>query len=179
LFASVSLLGLCGCVSYQFQLVQPGQYAQTIGEQPITIVYEPLQYRVSRHDDRLVLQIENPTANPVNLVGSRSFIVDPGGESRPIRGRGIAPHSHVVMTLPPQPRTVATYGYPGYYGPMWYGPYGYPYGPYYYPYAYSSSYEIITPYDWQWKKGEVRVQLSYSYQATTFEHQFVFSKQEK
>lgn len=177
-FASVSLIGLCGCAHYQFLLVQPGQYAQVVGEQPIRIVYEPLQYQLARHDDRLILQIENPTANPVNLVGSKSYVVEPQGESRPVRGRAIAPHSRVRMSLPPKPPRITTYGFAGYWGPgpFWYGPYGY--YPGYYPYGYAESYELITPYDWHWKKGDVRLHLSYSYQATTFEQEFVFSKQE-
>ena len=160
-------------------MVQPGQSPQLIGEQPVTVVYEPLRYHVSRHDEQLVLQIENPTANPVNLVGQKSYVVDPAGESRPIRGRSIAPHSYVQMRLPPTRQTMTTYGYgPGYYGP--YGPYWYyPYGPYYYPYTYAQSFELVTPYDWKWQQGDVRLQLSYSYQATSFEHQFLFSKQWK
>ncbi len=183
-------LALCGCAQFEYRLAQPANFAQTIPKQGVTVPYPPVEYHLARQDDYLAVQIVNPTEELVNLVPNKSYVVDPGGGSHPLRGRVIAPHSHTVLVLPPAPLSVYGYGYGpyyGYYGPYWYpyyrwGPYypyrfGFYYGwPYYAPYSYS--YQVVTPDHWEWKVGEVRLRLGYESAGSNFEHDFVFERQQ-
>src|SRR5579872_6978088 len=112
---------MTGCASYEYQIVEPVSLARHIADQPVPVAYEPLEYRFVRYKDRLGMTIMNPTDDRIILLGDRSYVVDPRGESHPIRGRIIAPHSYTAMLLPPKPATVET-TYPGTYayGPGWY-----------------------------------------------------------
>ena len=41
-------------------------------------------------ENRLVLQIQNKTDDPIQLLGERSTVVDPGGQSHPLASHGTA-----------------------------------------------------------------------------------------
>src|SRR3974377_2442576 len=101
--ALASTLTLCGCKTYEIRLVEPAQYAQRIGEPEIVVSYEPLEYRLAAQHDRLAIRVINPTDDSITLRGDKSYVVDPKGESHPIRGWAIAPHSHMRLLLPPVP----------------------------------------------------------------------------
>lgn len=170
---------VCGCQHFDFRMVEPAQGAQVIQKQPVTLSESPLDYRIVRRHDRLAMTIMNPTDVPVTLLASKSYVIDPHGESHPMRGGVIGPHSHMRVFLPPVPASMTFYSsYPMYA----YGPWGPFYGPYYdypfWPYAptYSYSYNIITPFDWRWKSGPVRLQFGYDQAGKAFEHRFTFEK---
>jgi hypothetical protein len=168
-----------GCRTYDYQIVRPAPGGR-IADQPVTIQYEPLQYRLSRQHERLALHISNPTDDRITLRGDRSYVVDPQGESHPVRGRVIGPHSYTRMLLPPEPITYPYYGY----GAGWGGGWGGPYSPYwdgfYNDFYYSPSvwyYQTRTPYDWEWKTGLARLHLSYERNGQTFAHDFEFIRE--
>ncbi len=170
-----------GCVSYRYRIEQPSTGAPPVTDKPVFIHYDPLDYQLRRDHDRLAMQISNPTADRIVLLGNRSFVVDPHGESHPLRGRVIGPHSYAWLLLPPFP---FTYAYPDYWawgpywGPGWYDPFwGGWYGPYYGPppMAYE---QVITSYDWRWKSGLARLRLTYERNNKIFEHNFEFVREE-
>jgi len=101
------LLGvtLCvsGCVSYQYRVVQPAMGAPPVRAEPVTIHDDPLDYQLYHYRDRLAMHVTNPTEDRITLLGNRSFVVDPNGESHPIRDRVLAPHSFTKFLLPPIP----------------------------------------------------------------------------
>jgi hypothetical protein len=175
-----SMLALCGCRHYEYRLVEPAQYARVIGKEPVTIPYDPLQYRLARQNDHLAMRIVNPTDDPVRLLENKSYAIDPQGETHPVRGHFIAPHSYVRLNVPSIPITYTVYNTPpplGFY-PGWSYPFhsSYPfYDPFFYE-PYPSSYQVRTPYDWDWKEGPVRLHLGYDRAGKEFEHNFVFER---
>lgn len=182
LFAAGSLF-LTGCSTYQYRVVQPTTGAPPVASQSVSVHYDPLEYTLSRDHDRLVLQINNPTDDKIVLVGNRSFVVDPNGESHPMRDRVLAPRSFAKLALPPMP---FTYAYPDYfaYGPgwgwfyagSWYDPFWGPgwWGPP--PLTYR---QVLTSYDWHWKEGPARLRLMYDHGGKTFEHDFEFVREKQ
>ena len=182
--AAVPLLGvttamaLCGCAHYEYRLVEPATASPLIGKEPVAVACPPLQYSLARRGDHVVVRITNPTGQSVTLLPGRSYVVDPLGESHPVRGLSLGPHSYVPLLLPPlQPRVV------GYYAPYWgYGPMdvgGYPFwGPYFWPYppTYAYSYRLHSPYFWHWKQGRVRLHLGYQSAGNAFDQDLVFDR---
>ena len=126
-----------GCATYEYNLVQPPDLARHIGSKAEeTINLEPLQYRLITVENRLVIRIFNPTDDPIELLGPRSTIVDPAGQSHAVRAQTIAPNSFIKLILPPQRPQVY---YPT--GPTFgvgvgtaYRVDAQPWGPYYWPY---------------------------------------------
>jgi hypothetical protein len=191
LLALASGLFLCGCKHFEYRIVQPANAAQTIGKQTITVPYDPLEYRFTRPDDYISMRVANPTDDPITLLSAKSYILDPEGETHPLQNRTIAPHSYVRMTLPPTARVYSPsyagglglgFGY-GFHDPLLFnGRFGYPY---YYPYYGLSDpfyyappvyVQQITPYDWEWKQGEVHLKLEYERAGKNFVHNLVFER---
>ena len=178
---------LCGCQTYHYRIVQPSTAPAVVGTRPAVIRQEPLEYRVSQDEGRVKLRIINPTAERVILLGGRSYVVDPAGESHPVRGRVLGPHSYVQLLLPPIPFKFAhpdyTWGWgwdAGNWGWGWpdYAPMA---GPYYSegffgppPIVYSRA---LTAYEWKWKQGPVQLHLAYERGAASFEHDFKFDRE--
>lgn len=185
---AVALLG-GGCKTYVYRVVQPPQSGPAlVGEQPLQIKEPPLDYRLYRYKDHLLVHVVNTTDDRITLQGNRSYVIDPQGESHPLRGRVLGPHSYSVLMLPPFPITaqvVGGYGpgwgwgggwgwgwgwgpgiYNGFYGDWFYGP----------PIAY---YQLVTPYDWLWKEGPVRVRLSYEGENKHFTHDLEIVREPK
>lgn len=89
------------------------------------------------------------------------------------------------LLLPPIPASYMVSAPCGWWGPGYFAGPSYPapffgtfYGGYYCPVV--TSYEITTPYDWDWHTGSALVQLTYEREGKTFEHTFVFiRKREK
>src|SRR5258708_4326055 len=88
---------ISGCKTYNYQLAEPPNLATLITDKPVTVTYTPLEYTLVRQHDRLGMTIMNPTDDRVTLDSHRSYVVDPRGESHPLRGRSIAPHSYIRM----------------------------------------------------------------------------------
>jgi len=179
-----------GCKEFEYRIVQPPQFAQVIPKDKTLIVpYDPLEYRISRQDDYLVLQLSNPTSDPIRLAENRSYLITPQGETHPVRGQFIGPHSFIRMTLPGLPPSLNVYGYTPFYGGFYanrfypgYGSFPYysyyyaPYGPpFYMPYTYS--YQMVTPYNWAWEAGDARLHLGFDRAGKEFDHEFLFTKQ--
>ena len=96
------LLLTAGCATYEFDLVEPADLRAHVGRKATTTVpVDPLVYRLRAAEGRLVMWIDNPTSDPIQLVGERSTVVDPRGESHPVVGRTIAPGSFVKLIFPP------------------------------------------------------------------------------
>jgi len=177
LLLTFTLLFLCGCRTYVYRVIEPTGVSKPVTDQPIIIRYDPLEYRLVRQKDRLAVRIINPTTDRITLDGNRSFAVDPEGESHPIRGHILGPHSYSRMLIPPIP---FTYAYPDYswgWGWGWgWGPYDPFWGPFYGPAFYGpppvSYMHVISRYDWAWKTGPARLRFTYERNTNTFEHNF-------
>jgi hypothetical protein len=168
---------LSGCTTYVYRIVQPPDAPHLVADQPVGIHYDPLDYQLSRDHDRLAMLISNPTEERIALLGFRSYVVDPQGESHPVQGMAIGPHSFGRLSLPP-PAVLVPYtdywswgwgwgwGWHGWYDPYW-GPYGGYVGPP--PVSYA---RIPTPFDWSWKTGAARFRFAYERNTNFFEHDF-------
>lgn len=181
LLVAVALV-LNGCVSFVYRVVEPPGVPSLIADQHVVLHYPPLEYQLSKSDNRLLMTINNPTEDRITLLGNASVVVDPNGLSHPIRTQVIGPHSYTGFYLPPPARYVAYpdywwgYGWGGWYGP--YGPYGPYWGPYYGPPPVSYA-RITTPFDWTWKTGPARLTLTYQSKTNVFEHRFEIVREEK
>ncbi len=160
-----------GCQSYEYRVVRPPGVGQPITGQPVIIQYDPLEYRLVRRSDQLDMHITNPTEDRITLLGNRSYVIDPQGESHLIRSLVIGPHSFSSMLLPPAPIIFTSYGWGGW-GWGW-GPYlpGDPFFVDFYPPPVFYT-QIKTPYDWYWKIGTAKIHLSYERNRKTFDHDF-------
>ena len=92
-----------GCARYEYDIVSPADLQAHIGtKSDTTTTVDPLIYRWRTVDNRLVVRIFNPTNDPIQLLGEKSTVVAPTGESHPLRGQTIAPQSHAKLILPPR-----------------------------------------------------------------------------
>ena len=104
--AGVLVIGLLalttGCARYEYDLVQPQEFAGHIGKGVDRAAsVPPITYRMRTVDNRLVIRASNDTDEAIELLGDKSSIVDPNGQSHPLRNQSIAPHSFVKLILPP------------------------------------------------------------------------------
>jgi len=176
---------LCGCQTYQYRITQPAPGGTVTSKQPVALHYDPLDYHFSTYENHLAVNIANPTDDRIGLQGGRSFVVDPKGESHPLRDRVIAPHSFTRMLFPPIP-----FGYPypdyywwgprwGYWGPGWYDPFwGGWYGPWVYGPPSVSYAQVLTVFDWEWKTGPARLRITYERNGKTFEQDLEIIREE-
>ena len=182
-------LAVTGCAKYEYNLVQPQDLAAHIGKNTDHVVaLPPLEYRLRSYDNRLVMRIGNPTTQPISLLGERSFVVSPRGESHPLRSQTIAPNSYIKQIFPP-PR-------PQYYhpGPTFgvgigtsVGGFHHRHHPHYHyhdPLPYPEP-QYISVYDgadeafyWDWEgQSEASMTLVYRSGADEFKHEFTFRRQ--
>jgi hypothetical protein len=163
-----------GCARYEYDVVEPQDLAQHVGKQPVTLPVEPLAYHLRSVESRLVMVVENPTGEPVKLLGDDSFVVDPDGRSHPLRSQTIAPESNIKLIFPPvRPRLEGTgpsfgigvgvgysrYGHRGYYGRRGF------YDPFFYDDLEPRYYSVVddgTSY-WDWE-GETAVRVTLVYE---------------
>ena len=101
LMLSVFAGGGGGCARYEFDVVEPQDLSQRVGKGPVHLPVEPLVYHLRAAEGRLVMFVENPTGEPVKLLGDDSFVVDPDGRSHPLRSQTIAPRSNIKLIFPP------------------------------------------------------------------------------
>lgn len=192
---------LAGCAKYDYQITQPEALATRITDVPTRIDAGELTYHMQSNANRLVIQIFNPSAQSVQLLGDRSFVVDPGGFSRPIGPATIAGNAYSQLMLPP-PRPYYEhygprwggyghyaggygYGYGGaYYRSAMYGAYGPHYRPLYFPGIDPFDPEIVVYNDpnnamhWEWS-GETAIRLSFTYRReddSTFRDEFTIQR---
>jgi hypothetical protein len=185
---------LTGCAHFEYDLVRPASLARHIGDKQAQVLHvDPLEYRMQSAEDRLVIKIYNPTDDTIQLLGRASSVVDPEGESHPLRDRTIAPGSFVKLILPPlapeiEPvgpvigvGVVGPYPYPyrrRFYRRAWGDPWG---GVWYYPAypepAYYSVYDVNDPYYWDWDdEADVRLILVFQRGKGQFRQEFTFHR---
>src|SRR5260221_5868452 len=93
---------LCGgCAHYEYDIVNPPQLQQHIGEREVVVRVEPLEYRFMAYEDHLIAHIFNPSGDVIQFLGEQSTIVDPSGQRHPLRGQRIPPNTHMKLVLPP------------------------------------------------------------------------------
>jgi hypothetical protein len=92
---------LAGCARYDFQITQPTKLAQRITNAQTRINTERLAYDMVAKENRLVVMAYNHGTEPLQLLGDKSFVVDPKGQSHPLRSQTLAPKSYVKLILPP------------------------------------------------------------------------------
>ena len=190
--ALVLLLFATGCAHYEYNIVQPDNLQAHIASKLATRVkLDPLEYSFRAVEDYLVIRIYNTANDPIHLVGERSTVVSPEGQSHPLRPMTIAPGSFIKLIFPPmRPRlepvgpTIGI-GFGMRAGRHFFAP-GYPVG---YPYAYPPYYAYDEPryfiaygpdesYYWDWD-GETDVTATFVYRRNDkeFQHRFVFHRQ--
>ena len=187
LFAAL-LVTTSGCARYEYDIVRPPEAQQHVGGQRDTVVaLDPLMYRMRSVENHLVVRIHNPTSDRIQLLGAESFVVDPHGESHPMRAQTIAPHSFIKLILPPPPPEVAPagpsiqFGIGAGFGAAYPYSYGY-FDPFYDPVwdrpRYYAVYEPGGAFYWEWP-GESDVRLNLVFQRDEqkpFSHEFVFHR---
>jgi hypothetical protein len=189
LTAILALLTLAGgCTKYEYDLVEPPELARHIGgERDEVVRVDPLVYHMRSYDNHLIIRIENPTDDPIRLLGDQSTVVDPGGQSHPLRTQTAAPHSFIKLILPPprpyyRPRSNIGFGIGvgmglvyrrgGYWGgATFYDPWDWDEPQYY------ALYDPGNVAYWDWE-GETEVKLNFVYERgeRTFRHAFVFGR---
>jgi len=103
------LLAFTGCARYEFDVVEPPELARHIGpDKWETANWGPVDYRLRTVENRLVVDVHNVTDREMRLLGDRSYVVGPDGQSHPLGGRVIGPKSFVRLILPPMLRAVPT-----------------------------------------------------------------------
>jgi hypothetical protein len=189
-------LVLAGCARYEYHIVEPADQQMRIGREVRTLPIEPLEYSMQTYDNRLVVHVRNPLAEPVQLLGHESYVVDPHGQSFPLRTQTIAPGSYVKLILPPMPPRIYRGGprfgvgvglrvhhYRRHHYPYWgyYDPFFYPYHPAFYPPAYDGPHYLdvgsLDPTYWEWRgQTTVRILLRYLRGNQRFGHEFVIDR---
>src|SRR5690242_1464878 len=92
---------LIGCARYDFQVIKPDTLATRVTQTASRIQTPNMVYYMQAYENRLVVQIHNGEQAPVELLGEKSFVVDPHGISHPLRSITIAPDSSAKLILPP------------------------------------------------------------------------------
>lgn len=184
-----------GCTRYEYDIVQPPDLARHIGKNAdATVTIEPITYRMRTVDNRLVVRAYNDSDQPIELLGAKSSVVDPGGQSHPLPiGRGgqtIEPRSFVKLILPPpRPRVYdsgPTFGFGiGMHAHHFHHHHHHRHRPhrmYVDPYPheprYFAVYDENDPTYWDWRGvGEARLTLTYRRGEEEFRHAFTFRRQ--
>ena len=179
------VLLFAGCASYEYDITRPADLARHIGSKAETIVpRDPLEYRLQAVDERLVMRIYNPTDDTITLLGPQSSVVDPNGQSHPLRTQSMASRSFIKIILPPIPphleQSGPTFGI-GVGGVFsrrdhrrFVGDDFYEDQPRYFTVV-----DEDTLY-WEWKgESEIRLLLVFDRNAKTFEHEFVIDRRKK
>lgn len=167
----IALLLWCGgCATYEYDLVHPPELARHIGQKPDAVTVDPLIYHLQSYDNRLVMQVQNPTVDPITLIGDQSTIVDPAGQSHPLRNQTIAPGSFIKLIFPPIPPRIDPVG-PSIGIGVRYGRHAAYQEP-----QYLSLYEDSTFY-WDWDgQTDAKMTLVYERNGNRFGHSFVFHR---
>lgn len=163
---------LVGCARYEFDVVAPPHaagHAGTKGDHRFAL--EPLEYRLRTVDNRLVMRVYNPANESVTLLGARSTVVDPGGQSHPLATQTIAPGGSFIKLIFPPPRPRVYGGGPTF--GIGVGVGSYPHHHHHHRSSiddwpddaprYMTVYDDNDTYYWDWKgEGQVRLNLVYT-----------------
>lgn len=106
--AQLFLPALAMCLSmscaqqYEYKVLKPVDHQATVtNKEPVTIDSPPVRFALQTEDTHLVVRVYNTTAKPISLVGAKSFVVDPSGQSRRLPDQLIPGQSFVKFMLPP------------------------------------------------------------------------------
>jgi hypothetical protein len=179
----VTSLLLVGCARYEYDIARPEEFAGHVGtKSDHTFAREPLEYELRTVDNRLVMRIHNNTGDSIRLLGEQSSVVDPEGQSHPLRTLTIVPSSFVQVILPPpRPRVYGSGSSIGF-------GIGTTVGHRHHPYPYSilhdeyepryfSVYDDADTFYWDWKgQGEARLMLVFQRNEEKFTHEFVIRR---
>jgi hypothetical protein len=176
---------LTGCARYEYGLTTPPDLARHIGAKTEEVIQrDPLEYRLRAVEDRLVMNIYNTTDDPIALLGDRSYVVAPSGQSHPLRSQTIAPHTFIKLILPPMRpfyrEAGPTFGI-GFGLSSGYGYRGFRnYDPFFYDYAEPRYYTYYDPSDatyWNWEgETDARLHLLFQRDKETFAQDFGFHR---
>ena len=147
---------LAGCGHYDLSVARPVA-AAVRDDRPTAFAIDPLRYTVQSAEGHLVVEIYNPTAAPVELVGGESAVVDPAGESHRLLDRTIPPAAYVKLIEPPL-------------RPWYDEPPGIPVGR-----RRPAAADETEYWDWPPQAGDVRLHLSFR-GPTPFTHDLVFRR---
>ena len=190
-----------GCARYEYDLVEPREYTRHVGRNVDSVVeIDPLTYRLRSVDNRLVMRVYNNTDDSIELLGDKCSVVDPDGQSHPLRSMSIAPKSFIKVIFPP-PRPYVYDTSPTFGVGVGYGmrvdalpgppPEGLPdrrdfhthenaWNPYFRDeprYLAAAVDDSDNSYYWEWKGvGESRVNLVYRRGDSEIRHAFVFRR---
>ena len=186
ILAAATLLG--GCATYEYDLTAPSEFARHIPRKVDAVVTrEPFEYKMQSVDNRLVIRIYNQTDDQIQLLGERSSIVDPDGQSHPLRGGPIAPHSFLKLIIPP-PRPRVYESNPTFGVGVGVGVGSYHNTHHHHPYYHSNDPlddypRYIAVYDdndtryWDWKgEGEARLNLVFQHGDKEIRQEFTFRR---
>ena len=104
LMTAVSLIALAGCAKHEYVITQPTEFAGRLTKQERDISRDAVVYYLVDQSSRVGIRIENTSDEPIMLKGNDSYVVTPWGESQPMRGVTIAPHTWSAFTIPPLER---------------------------------------------------------------------------
>jgi hypothetical protein len=176
-----SLAGpLAGCAQFEFDVTPDGSkqpvHVADSGDAHLTV--DPLQYRMRADEGHLVIWIDNPTNDPIELLGNKSSVIDPDEIDHPLHNQTIRPLSSVKEILPPlesQGEAAATNS------PAPINPYD---RPGFIPVPgidqSDSPDERENQYDWQWEDAsEIRIHLVFMRNGQQFEQRFTINRVKK
>lgn len=183
---TILLLIISGCTRYEYIVVEPANsLPPASGKSSQMLPLTPLEYRLIVVENRLVMQIHNPTDDAIELRTQGSSLVTEDGETHPVRPMPIAPGGFAKLILPPPRPTmertgpsvtigagVSSGGYSRwdpYYGGGYYGE----------PSSYRV-YDANDPYWWDWH-GESTIKLTFTYAraSETFTHELAIRRQKR
>jgi hypothetical protein len=98
-----ALLLSTGCAQFEFDVIREGssEPIHVATSDDAHLANDPLQYRMRAADGHLVMWIDNPTSDSIQLLGSKSSVTDPDGADHPLHGQIIGPQSSIKEILPP------------------------------------------------------------------------------
>ena len=172
-----------GCARYEYEIASPAEFRTRVGTKTDAIVTrEPLNYLLRTVENRLVMRVENNSTETLQFLGDRSSIVDPSGQSHPLRSQPIPPASYMKLILPPlrpsvlRPGPSIGFGMGGYVATNRSPGYDNPDPDWAHEPVYLSVIEDDSLY-WEWDgEGEVRLSLMFQQAQKTFTQDFVIQR---
>jgi hypothetical protein len=171
-FIPICVMFLTGCAHYEFNVVSPPDLRRHVGVERDTVFHlDPLEYRLRADENHLVVRIFNTSPDMIRLLGDQSSVVDPSGQSHPLRTQAIAPRAYLKFILPPmayyQPVYGPTFGIGWGYGYGWHHHWyaGGGFEPYWYDLYWDEPRYVATYGEggfWRWSgPGDVRLVLTF------------------
>ena len=178
-FALTLGLILTGCapVGFEFRPAGADQTLHVGSDAQSQFDASPLHYRLLSDEGHLILWIDNPTDQPIQLVGVKSSVEDPTGDMHYLHGRTIDPHSSIKEVFPPLPEDEES---PEAQAPP--PPIPQPGNPYDQPgfLTIPGTGGGVEPPTWKWDDGlEIRLDLLFQQGPHSFEQHFVIRKVRK